>query len=226
MSFRLVARDGRMGGGGVCYSNNTNVTVSGTAGPFAITYPNVTGISWGSATTQTVTWSVNSTDLAPINCATVNILISYDGGVNFTTLMNGVANSGSQVITVPTLTATIATCRMKIESVGNVFFDINDKNFTITAAAGIANYASATINMRLVPNPANDQVQINLSGLNRTEKNNLVIYDMLGNVVMKDVLSGKENYEMTYDISQFSKGVYIVEVVGSNKKAINRLIKQ
>ncbi len=226
LNFRLVARDNKMGGGGVCYSNNTVVNINGTAGPFAITYPNVTGISWGSGSTQTITWNVNSTNLTPINCANVNILISYNSGTTFTTLMNNVPNSGSQVVTVPTVTATIATCRIKVESVGNIFFDINDKNFTITAGIGIANFTNTTMSMHLMPNPANEQVQINLSGLSRTEKNNLVIYDMLGNVVMKDILAGKENYEMTYDISQFSKGVYIVEVVGSNKKAISRLVKQ
>lgn len=226
MTFRLVARDGKMGGGGVCYGNSVTVSVNATAGPFAITYPNVAGISWGTATTQTVTWNVNSTDVAPINTASVNILISYNSGSTWTTLMSNVANSGSQVITVPTVTATIATCRMKIEAVGNIYFDINDKNFTITAGIGIQNFAGANLSMHLVPNPANDQVQINLTGLNRTEKNNLVIYDMLGNVVIKDVLSGKENYELNYDISQFSKGVYVVEVIGGGKKAINRLIKQ
>ncbi|HWY37897.1 MAG TPA: T9SS type A sorting domain-containing protein, partial [Bacteroidia bacterium] len=226
LSFRLVVRDGRMGGGGVCYSNNTAVNVIGTAGPFTITYPNTTGISWGSGSTQTVTWNVNSTDVAPISCANVNLLISYDGGTTFTTLMNNVPNTGSQVITVPTVTTTIATCRIKAEAVGNIFFDINDKNFTITATTGINTFSATNMSMHLAPNPANEQVQLSISGLSRTEKNTLTMYDMLGNVVMKDVLTGKENYEMSYDISQFAKGVYIVEVVGSGKKAINRLVKQ
>jgi hypothetical protein len=226
LQFRLVARDNRMGGGGVCYSNNTQITINAAAGPFAITYPNVAGITWGSGSSQTITWNVNSTNLAPINTASVNILISYNSGTTFTTLMSGVANSGSQTITVPTLTATIATCRIKVEAVGNVYFDINDKNFTITFGSGINNFSSTNMSMNLVPNPANEQVQINVSGLNKTEKSNLTMYDMLGNVVLKDVLSGKDNYEMTYDISQFAKGVYIVEVIGSNKKAINRLVKQ
>jgi hypothetical protein len=226
LNFRLVARDNKMGGGGVCYSNGTAVTVNGTAGPFTITYPNVTGISWGSASTQTVTWSVAGTTAAPVSCANVNILISYNGGTTFSTLMNNVPNSGSQVITVPTLTTTIATCRIKVEAVGNIFFDINDKNFTITGGIGINTFSAPSISMHLVPNPANDQVQVNLTGLNRSAKNNLTVYDMLGNVVMKDVLTGKENYEMSYDISQFSKGVYIVEVIGDNKKAVSRLIKQ
>jgi hypothetical protein len=31
---------------------------------------------------------------------------------------------------------------------------------------------------------------------------------------------------MNYDISQFSKGVYLVEISVTNKKAVNRLVKQ
>ncbi|HXB41131.1 MAG TPA: zinc-dependent metalloprotease family protein [Bacteroidia bacterium] len=226
LNFRLIARDNKMGGGGVCYALTT-VTVSSTAGPLAITYPNATGITWASAGNQTITWAVNGTTGAPINCANVNILISYDSGSTWTMLMPNVANSGSQLVTVPTVTATISTCRIKVESVGNIFFDISHKDFTITAGStGIATASNNTIAMQLVPNPANEQVSINLYGLNANEKNNLVIYDMLGNVVLKDALSGKENYEMNYDLSQFSKGVYLVEISGTNKKAVSRLVKQ
>ena len=48
IQFRLTARDNKMGGGGVCYSINT-ITVSGTAGPLSVTYPDATGIVWGLA---------------------------------------------------------------------------------------------------------------------------------------------------------------------------------
>jgi hypothetical protein len=128
---------------------------------------------------------------------------------------------------VPTLTATVTTCRIKVECAGNIFFDINDKNFTITAGAtGIASIKSTNMVMQLMPNPASEQVQVYLYGLNRNEKNNLFIYDLLGNIVIKDVLSGKENYELSYDISQLNKGIYIVEVTGATNKAISKLVKQ
>jgi hypothetical protein len=226
LNFRLVARDNLMGGGGVCYSATT-VSVSATAGPLSVTAPNTTGITWTCPGTQTITWAVNGTDAAPISCANVNILISYDGGATFSTLMANVANSGSQVVTVPTLTATIATCRIKVESVGNIFFDMSDKNFTISACnSGIANASNTNLSMQLMPNPANESVQVNLYGLNPSEKNGLVVYDMIGNIVLRDILTGKENYELRYDISGFTKGVYLVEVNGPGKKAVTRLIKQ
>lgn len=226
LNFRLTVRDNKTGGGGVCYAAGT-VTVSSVAGPLQVTSPNTTGITWASGSAQTITWAVNATDLSPINCALVNVLISYNSGQTWTTIINNVSNNGSQAITAPTVTATIATCRIKVESVGNIFFDMSDKNFTITAGGtGISTGFGNNIAMQLVPNPANDRVSVNLFGLNASEKNTLVIYDMLGNVILKDVLSGKENYEMNYDISGFSKGVYLVEITGINRKGVSRLVKE
>lgn len=226
LNFRLTARDNKMGGGGVCSAVST-VTVNSTAGPFSVTYPNATGITWASSSSQTITWNVNGTSAAPINCANVNILISYNSGQTFTTLMSNVPNSGSQLITVPTLTATISTCRIRVESVGNVFFDISNNNFTITAGTtGINSVASNNMAMQLAPNPANDQLTILLYGLKNTEKSNLRIYDLLGNVVLKDEIQGKENITLQYNIGNLASGMYMVEVSGQGTKAVSRLIKQ
>jgi hypothetical protein len=225
LNFRLTVRDNKMGGGGVCFANSQAVITS--AGPFSITYPNTTGITWASGSTQTITWNVNGTDVAPVSCANVNILYSKDGGYTFTTLMSNVPNSGTQQITAPTFSATVTTCRIKVESVGNIFFDINDKNFTITAGAvGVDNISSTNMAMQLYPNPANNQVSVNIYGLNRNEKTSLVVYDLLGNAIMKDILSGKDNYELSYDVSQFRQGIYFIEVSGSDKKAVSKLVKR
>ncbi|HRD37794.1 MAG TPA: hypothetical protein PLC65_04115, partial [Bacteroidia bacterium] len=93
LNFRLIARDNKMGGGGVCYVNQP--VIISNAGPFSVTYPNAAAISWPGGSSQTITWNVNGTDIAPVSCGTVNVLISYDGGNTFTTLMNNVVNSGS-----------------------------------------------------------------------------------------------------------------------------------
>lgn len=119
------------------------VTVSAASGPFAVTAPN-TAVSWGGNSIQTVTWSVNNTTAAPVSCANVRISISTDGGNTFNTLVSLTANDGTEAIIVPNTTTT--TARIKVEAVGNIFFDISNANFTITAGStcGTPDFLSST----------------------------------------------------------------------------------
>lgn len=140
MKFRLTVRDNRAGGGGVvsggegCQAGFTGTfqinTIAGT-GPFMVTVPNG-GESYPGATFQTVTWNVAGSDAAPINCATVRILLSTDGGLTYPTVISaGTPNDGSEAVVMPATATT--TARIKIEAADNVFFDISNANFTITA---------------------------------------------------------------------------------------------
>jgi PKD repeat protein len=150
LNFRLTARDNRMGGGGVRYAAS-QVTIA-ASGPFTIATPNTTGITWASSSTQNVTWNVNSTNTAPVSCANVRLLLSTDGGATYpTVILASTPNDGTQSITVPPQATTINTCRIKAEAIGNIFFDVNDNNFTITASA--APIASVSIALTTGSNP-------------------------------------------------------------------------
>jgi len=139
LNFRLTVRDN------AAYSSTapvsvgqTNfddmvVTVTNTSGPFAVTAPN-TAVSWAGNSTQTITWSVANTTAAPVSCANVKISISTDGGNTFTTLVASTPNDGTEAVTIPNTPST--TARVKIEAVGNIFFDISNTNFTITSGSG------------------------------------------------------------------------------------------
>ena len=129
MVARLTVRDNRVGGGGV-NSGNVTININGTAGPFQVTSPN-TNVSWSG--TQTVTWNVASTSIAPVSTANVKILLSLDGGNTFpTTLLATTPNTGSASVTLPGVSSTQA--RIRVEAVGNIYFDISNVNFTITGA--------------------------------------------------------------------------------------------
>jgi hypothetical protein len=125
LNFRLTARDGK---GGV-NSANTQLILAPAAGPFLVTSPN-TAVTVDGTSTQTVTWSVAGTDVAPVSAANVKITLSVDGGVTYPyTLSASTANNGSKAVVLPNLNSSAA--RVKVEAVGNVFFDVSNANFTI-----------------------------------------------------------------------------------------------
>ena len=139
MKFGVNVRDNRIGGGQTA-SKETTVTVAGGSGPFKVTSQSVDAI-WGAGTSQTITWDVANSNLVPVNCDFVNILFSVDGGLTFpTTLVSNVLNDGSQEIVVPNNATKIG--RIKVESVGNIFYSINAKNIMVETSEFIMNFAS------------------------------------------------------------------------------------
>jgi hypothetical protein len=131
MVFQVIARDNRASGGGISTATAT-VNVDGVSGPFAITSPN-TAVTWA-AGSQTVTWNVLGTAGAPVNATNVKISMSTDGGTTFPTVLSAsTPNDGSQVVTIPAGNTT--TARIKVEAVGNIFFDISNTNFTVSGIA-------------------------------------------------------------------------------------------
>jgi hypothetical protein len=131
LNFRVTARDNRAGGGGVCYDDMV-LTVVNTTGAFAVTSPN-TAVSWPANSSQNVTWNVSGTTAAPISTANVRILLSTDGGNTFpTVLVASTPNDGSHTVTIPNTPTT--TARIRVEPIGNVYWDVSNTNFTITAA--------------------------------------------------------------------------------------------
>jgi hypothetical protein len=227
LKFRLTARDNKMGGGGLCYAVST-ITVNAT-GPFAVTSQSTTGISYPSSSLQTITWNVNGTNAAPVSCANVNIYVSKDAGVTYSLVLANTANDGTEIVTMPSLTVTSTTCRVKVESVGNIFFDLNDKNFTITATTtGLTQYASATgLTIQLYPNPFSSSVKIDVTAAHYLDTDNTVInvYDILGNIVRTESIKLTENFSKVYDFSSLANGSYIIEVTDGKQKSVARLIK-
>lgn len=128
LNFRVTARDNFIGGG-CTGEDNMTLTVAGTAGPFVVTNPN-TPLTWYVGESKTITWDVANTNLAPVNCTQVRILLSTDGGYTYpVVLADGLPNNGSAVIEVANQVSD--SCRIMVQAVGNVFFDISNENFEI-----------------------------------------------------------------------------------------------
>ena len=136
MNFQVVARDNRLNGGGI-NTATVQVMVDGNSGPFAVTAPN-TGVTVNGNSQQTITWNNANTTSAPVNATHVKISLSTDGGQTFpTTLSASTPNNGSATVTIPNVQT--STARIKVEAVGNIFFDISDANFTINQVAAPSN---------------------------------------------------------------------------------------
>jgi hypothetical protein len=138
LTFRLTARDNRAGGGGACY-DESSLVVDNNSGPFLITYPSAAGISWQAGSTQTITWDVANTNNAPVSCANVRIQLSIDSGYTYPiTIIASTPNDGSEEIIVPNSISQRA--RIRVMSVGNVFYDISNNVFAITASTNGFNF--------------------------------------------------------------------------------------
>ncbi len=138
LNFNSIVRDNR---GGIA-SEAVVLTVA-DSGPFEIiTTSTAAPVPSGSLLVE---WRVNGTNLAPVSCEFVRISLSTDGGQTFPyELANNVPNvpdvpitgtTASKQVTIPS-TAYSSKARVKVEAVGNIFFDISGVDFSLTPTDG------------------------------------------------------------------------------------------
>ena len=226
LTFRLTARDNRVGGGGRG-TGTIAFGVDATAGPFLVTAPN-TNVTWNTPYPQTVTWNVANTNAATVNCATVDILLSTDGGNTFpTVLVSGTANDGSQQVTLPNVNST--TARIKVKAVGNIFFDISNTNFTMSTATGIGNNTTAPLTFSLsqnYPNPFNPTTMINFT-IPKLANVTLKVYDLKGQLVASLIngeLKTEGNYTYEFDGSSLASGMYFYKIEAGSFSETRKMI--
>lgn len=133
LQFRLTARDNRSGGAAFC-SDEMVLNVASSAA-FKVT-SQATATNWtaNGSNTATIIWDVASTSSAPINCSGVDILFSADGGFTYPyTLKSNTPNDGTESIIIPAVAT--GQGRIMVKGSGNIFFNINTANITVTNAA-------------------------------------------------------------------------------------------
>lgn len=132
LNFRVTARDNKANGGGV-NSDDVVVTVSGSQ--FAVNIFNAAGSTVNAGSTVTVNWLVGGTATTP----NVKISLSTASGNDFDNVSGPIVlaastpNDGTEDVVIPWVQTSGATARLKIEAVGNIFFDVSNANFTINA---------------------------------------------------------------------------------------------
>lgn len=127
LNFSFLVRDNNAGGGSTA-RDDVKITVTDDEA-FTVSAPS-TAVSWDVGSTQTITWKNGTTNQAPINCTSVNIRLSTDGGITFPILLKtNTANDGSENVIIPDNATTIA--RIMVEAADNIFYNVNSTNFTI-----------------------------------------------------------------------------------------------
>ncbi|OIQ15987.1 MAG: hypothetical protein BM557_10545 [Flavobacterium sp. MedPE-SWcel] len=129
-NFAFTVRDNNVAGGQTVI-DYMKIDVSGTAGPFLVSIPN-TNVSWQAGTNQDVEWDVAGTTANGVNAPYVDIFLSTDGGYTYPIVLAAkVPNDGSEVIAVPNVVGN--NNRIMVRGYRNIFYDISNTNFTITA---------------------------------------------------------------------------------------------
>ncbi len=218
MKFRLTARDNKLVGGGTGKDEMT-VTVSAAAGPFNISSSNTIDTMFVGSE-ELITWNVANTNATPINCSLVRILLSTDAGQTFSIILkDSTANDGSETITVPNNVSN--TCRIKVEAIGNIFFDINNAAIRVIAPSA-PSFNIAAVNNIPAGVCAPDSASFNVSFSAILGFNNLITLSASNvpsgaNVVFSSAtaLPG-ETVVMKVSTQGLSAGVKNITVVGTS----------
>jgi hypothetical protein len=224
IKFRLTVRDNKVGGGGVTYDPNfLTLNVVNTTTPFLLTNPNVL-VTWPALSQQTVTWDVSGTNLAPISAANVDITLSTDGGFTYPiTLASGVPNNGTCSVTMPNLTTT--TARIMVKPTNNIFFDICNKNFIISAPQGVSENVMVSQQVSISPNPANDFANINWLG-DYKGAYDIQLLDIQGRVVSSTTGQKSDGeLKITLNLEGIASGIYNCVIQTNQGKIVERIIK-
>ncbi len=133
MSFRLTVRDNKALAGATGY-DQMSISVTAAAGPFNVAMFNTTDtVIAGSK--ETILWNVANTNVSPINCSLVRISLSLDNGLTFPIILaDSTLNDGNELVDIPSQTSN--TARIKVEAIGNIFFDINNAQIRILNPSG------------------------------------------------------------------------------------------
>ncbi len=221
MNFALVVRDNHIGGGSSS-RDDLKVTIVESQ-PFTVNDQ----FNWGPNTSREITWNVSGTNVAPINCQKVNILLSTDGGVTFPTqLAMNTNNDGSEMVTLPNLAFTDDAILM-IEAADNIFYNISKKfsinntpDFTLvnkTGDLGICKTSASALDFELeftIGNGFSDDITLSV---NNAPTNATVNFD-------KNNFTGNQTIVLTIsNIDNIPAGPYTFSVIATSA-SVNKSI--
>ncbi len=207
INFRLTVFDNHLEGGNNA-SDDVLIKVTKLAGPFKITNLKFREVLTA-GTPYTVKWDVANTDMEPVNCSNVHIVLSTDGGKTFTDMLaSHTKNDGEKTIIIPN-TPTVRA-RIAIKAANNIFYDVMDSNFIIRPpqTTPVQNDRPA---FKIQPNPAKEFTQLvfgkrSLNGLITVGNSAGIIY------YQHQYSEVAENEIITIPVNKLERGIYFIKV--------------
>ena len=213
LNFALLVNDNKATGN---QSKRDNLRITVAEGqPFAVT-SHTAYVEYNGGEATTVTWNVSGTDLAPINTANVQVLLSTDGGVSFPTVLGSFPNNGSASVVLPNINANNA--RIMVKAVENVFLAVNSSAFAIKEVLAVSE-AAFNKGFAIYPNPAKGEVNISLK--NVAKGATYQVLDLSGKLISNGTL---ENEKTQLNISTLKTGTYRIVISNNGETTSKNLI--
>ncbi|MEO1030409.1 MAG: reprolysin-like metallopeptidase [Bacteroidota bacterium] len=214
MNFSLTVRDNELGGGATG-SDDMVVTVQLFSTPFTVNTP----ASWPANSSQEVSWVVGQTNAGAINCQTVNVRFTTNGGLSFTTLASGVPNNGTATITVPDIPNT-NNAIILVEAADNIFYAASSA-FAITDPLSIEEFGID--NLSIYPNPNNGAFTIGFDPRSG-EAIRVEVYDIRGRAIYRKEYSSISRFEEVIRLNNAQSGVYVLQLSEGPRKVARKII--
>ena len=99
-------------------------------------------------------------------------------------------------------------------------------SYCSNSTVNVPNHTPSTSSFTVYPNPVNDIVTIDVFNSNKSDANSYRIFDVVGNVIAdKNIGSIAGSYSEKVDISNYSKGIYFIELIQDGVKSTKKIVK-
>jgi hypothetical protein len=135
-------------------------------------------------------------------------------------LVSNTPNDGSQNVVLSNVTTNQA--RIKVESVGNIFYAVNATNFSIDKTASVDDDLFA--NFKMYPNPSKGKVQLTFDVIS-SEDVHIQLFDIRGRLIDAKRFSVSSNtFQQELNYTSVSKGIYILKVNNGNYNTSKKIV--